>query len=695
MKRIWAFLLFANFAFSVPAAFADDGMWTFDNPPVKQWKERYNFEPSKEWLDNVRLASPKVNNSSAGFVSANGLIATNHHVAAGYIERVSSKERDLLKNGFYAKTPADELKIPDASASVLMSFDNITERVHNAAKAGKTDAEMAAKRSAEMSAIEKECTASSAGLRCEIVSFYSGGEYWLYKNKVYRDVRLVMAPEEQAAFFGGDYDNFVYPRHDLDFAFLRAYENDKPAATPNYFKWSEKGSADGEFILVSGYPGSTARLLTVAQLTYQRDIGNPLQKKVWELRRKALENYSKNGDEQLRQANSGMRGFANSLKRLEGQQDGLLNPRNFARKVAEEKELRDKLSAKPDLDKQYAPAWKNIGDAYVKLPGNANRLAFSTLAFSNIAASRLATFAQQIVTYTIEVAKPDNTRYPEFRDPRLDAFKATLASPAPIYLDMEEVALVSWLEEGVKVLGVNDPFVKAALGDAEPAEVARRAVRETKLKDPAARRALYDGGAAAVAASTDPMVTLARRVEPVIRELRSWNEKSILAVETANGTKIAQARFAVYGKTMPPDANSTLRIEYGKVLGYDEDTTLIPYKTTFFGLYDRALSFGEKSPFDLAPSLKARRDKVDLSTPLNFVYSADTIGGNSGSPVINRKGELVGLNFDSNNQKLSNRYWYIDENEGSRAVGVHSAGIIEALRKVYDADGLVKELIGS
>ncbi|MEQ1641942.1 MAG: S46 family peptidase [Pyrinomonadaceae bacterium] len=688
MKRFLAFLLSINVLASF--TFADEGMWTFDNPPLKQWKERYNFEPSKEWMDNVRLASPKVNNSSAGFVSPNGLIATNHHVAAGYIERVSSKERDLLKNGFYAKTQAEELKIPDASASILMSFDNITERVHNAAKAGKTDAEMAAKRSAEMSAIEKECTASSAGLRCEIVSFYSGGEYWLYRNKVYRDVRLVMAPEEQAAFFGGDYDNFVYPRHDLDFTFLRAYENDKPAATPNYFKWSEKGAGDGEFILVSGYPGSTARLLTVSQLTYQRDIGNPLQKKVWELRRKALENYSKKGDEQLRQANSGMRGFANSLKRLEGQQDGLLNPRNFARKVAEEKDLRDKLAAKPDLDKQFAPAWKNIGDAYAKLPAMANRLAFS-----NISASRLATFAQQIVTYSIEVAKPDNARYPEFRDARLDGIKSTLASPAPIYLDMEEASLVSWLDEGVKVLGVNDPFVKAAIGAAEPAEVARRAVRETKLNDPAARRALLDGGAAAIAASTDPMVTLARRVEPVVRELRAWNEANITNVETANGTKIAQARFAVYGKTMPPDANSTLRIEYGKVLGYDEDTTLIPYKTTFFGLYDRWLSFNGKSPFDLPKSLVDRRDKIDLSTPLNFVYSADTIGGNSGSPVINRKGELVGLNFDSNNQKLSNRYWYIEENEGSRAVGVHSAGIIEVLRKVYGADGLVKELLGS
>jgi len=686
MKRIAAALLLFCFLLNVPAFLADDGMWTFDNLPLKQWKERYGFEPSQAWIDKVRLASPKVNNASAGFVSPYGLIATNHHVAAGYIERLSSKERDLLKTGFYAKTQAEELKIPDASASVLFSYDNVTDRVLNAAKSGANDAEMAAKRSSEIAAIEKDCP---AGLRCEVISFYSGGEYWLYRFKRYTDIRLVMAPEEQAAFFGGDYDNFMFPRHDLDFTFLRAYENDKPAETPNYFKWSETGAADGEFIVVSGYPGSTARLLTVAQLAYQRDIGNPLQEKVWKTRRKALENYAKLGAEQQRQANPGMRSFANSLKRLAGQQEGLLNPRNFAKKEAEEKDLRSKLAQKPELDRQYAPAWENIATAYKQLPGMANRLAFS-----NIGASRLATIAQQIVTYHVETAKPNDKRYPEFRDNRLEAFKSSLLSPAPIYAEMEEAALTDWLTEGRKVLGPSDPFIKAALGDAEPSEVVRRAIRETKLTDPAARKALIDGPASAVASSTDPMITLARRVEPVIRELREWNEKTILNVEAANGTKIAQARFAVYGKTMPPDANSQLRIEYGIVKGYDEDTTLVPYKTTFFGLYDRAFSFGEKDPFHLPQSIKDARTKVDLSTPLNFVYTADTIGGNSGSPVINRNGEIVGLNFDSNLQKLSNRYWYIDEEEGSRAVGVHTAGILEALRKIYNADGLAKELTG-
>ncbi len=688
MKKIFALFLLICFLLNVPFVVADEGMWTYDNPPLKQWKERYNFEPTAEWLEKVRLASPKVNNASAGFVSPNGLIATNHHVAAGYIERLSSKERDLMKTGFYAKTQAEELKIPDANASVLASFDEVTARVHGAAKTGTTDAEAAAKRFAEIAAIEKDCGAST-GLRCEVISFYSGGEYWLYRFKRYTDIRLVMAPEEQAAFFGGDYDNFTYPRHDLDFTFLRAYENGQPAKTPNFFKWSETGAKDGEFILVTGYPGSTARLLTVSQLKYQRDVGNPLQKQVWETRRRALEEYSKLGAEQLRQANQGMRSLANSLKRLAGQQEGLLNPRNFAKKEAEEKDLRDKLAEKAELEKQYAPAWDNIAKAYAALPPMSKRLSFS-----NVAASRLASIAQQIVTYHIEAAKPNDKRYAEYRDSRLDAFKTSLLSPAPIYPEMEEAALTSWLDEARKVLGADDPFIKAALGDAEPAEVVRRAVRETKLSDPAARKTLLEGSADAVTNSTDLMIMLARRVEPVMRQLRAWNEKNITDVETANGTKIAQARFAVYGKTIPPDANSQLRIEYGIVKGYDEDTTLVPYKTTFFGLYDRAFSFGEKPPFDLPQSLKSRRDRVDLATPLNFVYTADTIGGNSGSPVINRNAELVGLNFDSNIQKLSNRYWYIEESEGSRAVGVHSAGILEALRKVYDAAELANELVG-
>ena len=684
MKRALAALLILNFIGG--AVFADEGMWTFDNHPTQQWKERYNFEPSKEWLEKLRLASPKLPGASGAFVSPNGLIATNHHVASSIIAKLSTKERDLMKTGFYARNQAHELKAQDAEVTVLVSYDDITKRVHDAAG---TSTDAAIKRSAAIANIEKECVASTQ-LKCEVVSLYSGGEYWLYRNKRYTDIRLVMAPEEQAAFFGGDYDNFTYPRHDLDFTFLRAYENGKPAKTPNYLKWSETGPKDGEFIVVSGYPGSTARLLTVSQLAYQRDVGNPLQKKVWELRRRALENYSKLGAEQFRQASPGMRSLANSMKRLDGQQEGLLNPRNFARKEAEERDLRSKLAAKPELEKQYAPAWENISKAYTGLPAMATRIAFS-----NLVPSRLATNALQIVAYQKEIKKPNGERYAEYRDSRLDSFRTSLLSSAPFYLDLEEALLTAWLSDARTALGADDPFVKAALDGAEPAEAARRSIRGTKLTDPAFRETFVKGSSDGNEANADAMITLARRIEPVIRELRKWNERNITDVETANGTKIAQARFAAYGRSMPPDANSQLRLGYGVVKGYDEDTTLVPYRTTFFGLYDRAFSFGEVTPFELAPSLKARRNRLDLSTGLNFVYTADTIGGNSGSPVINRNGELVGLNFDSNLQKLSNRYWYIDEKEGSRAVGVHSSGILEVLRNVYDANELVAELVGT
>ena len=383
------------------------------------------------------------------FVSPNGLIATNHHVASGFIERLSSKERDLLKNGFYAKTQAEELKVPDGNVSILESYENVTERVHKAAGSGTSDSDSAAKRTAEIAAIEKDC---SAGLRCEVISFYSGGEYWLYRFKRYTDVRLVMAPEEQAAFFGGDLDNFVYPRHDLDFTFVRVYENDKPASTPNYLKWSATGAPEGEFIIASGYPGSTARLLTVSQLTYQREVGNPLQEKVWSTRRKALEDYSKRRAEAARQANPGMRSFANSLKRLNGQQNGLLNPRNFAKKEAEEKDLRDKLAAKPELNKQYAPAW----DAIAKRMPISRQVESAWFFKPSIFKTSDHRTADRDVSH--RSSENPTARVTRNIGTRLDAFRSALLSPAPIYPEMEESALTAWMTEARNVLGADDPF---------------------------------------------------------------------------------------------------------------------------------------------------------------------------------------------------------------------------------------------
>ena len=689
MKKISVFLLLLSFLINAPLTLADEGMWTFDNPPMKQWKERYNFEPTQEWLDKVRLASVRLNDGGSGsFVSPNGLLITNQHVASGQLSKLSTKEKDLIKNGFYAKTQAEELKTPDLEVNVLVSFENVTERVQSAVKAGATDKQASEQRKAAIAAIEKEST-EKTGFRSDVISLYNGGEYWLYRNKKYTDVRVVFAPEEQIAFFGGDYDNFTFPRHDLDITFLRVYENGQPAKTPQFFKWSETGPADGEFVIASGYPGSTARLLTVAQLAYQRDSGNPLQKQVWTSRLNALQNYGKRGTEQERQASGAIRSFNNSLKRLTGQQDGLMNPRMFAKKETEEKNLKEGLAKKPELEKEYTPAWKQISDAYATLPAMSKRIAFS-----NLSPSRLGSIASQLVRYSEEIKKPSDQRYAEFSDSRLETFKANLLSPAPIYVEMEEALLTAWLEEARKTLGANDPFIKAAIGDAEPSEVVKRAVNETKLKDVAERKALLDGSADQIAKSTDPMIMLAKRIEPIIRELRTWNEEKIQSVDASAGEKIAKARFAVYGRTIAPDANFNLRITFGKAIGYEEDTTLVPFKTTFFGLYDRAESFSEKPPYDLPARYKERRDKLNLSTPLNFVYSADTIGGMSGSPVYNRNAEFVGINFDSNIQKLSNRYWYIEEEEGSRAVAVHSAGILEALRKIYDAGDLAKELTG-
>ncbi|HVG20717.1 MAG TPA: S46 family peptidase [Blastocatellia bacterium] len=689
MKKFSTIALVLTVMISPLASHADEGMWTFDNPPRKQWKERYQFEPSDAWLEHIRLASVRLNDGGSGaFVSPDGLLVTNQHIASGQLQKVSTKERDYTRDGFYARTREEELKSPDLEINVMVSYEDVTGRVQRAARAGASDKEANEQRKAEMSKIERESD-EKTGLRSEVVSLYSGGEYWLYRFKKYTDIRLVFAPEEQIAYYGGDPDNFTYPRYDLDVAFLRVYENNQPLKTEHYLKWSERGPADGEFVLVPGSPGSTNRLMTIAQLHYQRDVGNPLQMQVWTSRRAALVRYGRGGAEAARRAGAARRSLENSIKRLTGQQDGLLNPRMMAKKEAEEKALRAEVAARPELEKAYGGAWDQVAAAYRGLPAMAKRLAFS-----NLTPSRLGTIASTLVRYSEEVRKPNDQRYDDFRDSKLESLKFSLFSPAPIYADLEEAVLAAWLEEAQKTLGADDPFIRAALQGSTPAEVAKSVVGGTKLTDVAARKALFEGGAGQVAKSDDPMIALARRVEPVIRELRAWNEEKIQSVESSAGQKIAAARFAVHGKNVYPDATFSLRISYGKVAGYEEDMTLVPYKTTFFGLYDRALSFDEKPPYYLPKRYKEGKAKLDLSTPMNFVYTADTIGGNSGSPIINRNGEIVGLNFDSNIQKLPNRYWYVEEDEGGRAVAVHSAAIIEALRKLYDAEKLAAEITG-
>jgi hypothetical protein len=678
----------------LPARFADEGMWTFDNPPLRQWKEKYGFEPSREWLDHVRLSTVRLSEGAGGgtgsFVSPDGLVFTNQHVGAGQVAKLSSGVsgggRDLVKDGFFAATRAEELKCPDLEVNVLISYEDVTRRVQDAVKPVATDKEAAAQRKAEMAAIEKE-ESEKSGLKSEVVTLYNGGEYWLYRFKRYTDVRLVFSPEEQIAYFGGDYDNFTFPRHDLDITFFRVYEEGRPAKIEHYLRWAAKDVNEGELVIVCGFPGSTARLSTVAQLRYQRDVGNPLQMQVWASRSTALKNFGKRGAEQQRQASQTIRGLENSIKRLVGQQAGLENPRIFKKKEDDEAALRKTVASKPEWQRTFGDAWLRIEKAYATLPAMAKRIAFSSLT-----PSRLGSTASSFVRYAEEIGKPNERRSEEFRDNRLEALKLNLLSSAPIYPELEEAILAAWLEEGQGTLGGDDPFILAALGGVTPAEAAKRAIGGTKLHDHAFRKALFAGGADAISKSDDPLIALARKVEPIVRELRAWNEDNIQNIETSAGEKIANARFAVYGKTIYPDANFNLRIEYGKVAGYEEDTTLIPFKTTFYGMLDRAAGFNERPPYDLPVRWKDAKSVVNLATPLNFVYTADTIGGNSGSPVINRNAEIVGINFDSNLQKLPNRYLYIDENEGARAVGVHAAAVSEALLKIYHADKLVAEI---
>jgi len=689
MKRISIFVFVLVMVVSPLPLFADEGMWTFDNPPRKHWKERYSFEPSDAWLEHVRLASIRLNDGGSGsFVSPNGLLMTNQHVASGQLQKLSTSERNYRRDGFYAATPAEELKCPDLEINVMVSYEDVTARVQGAAKAGTSDKDANDARRVQIAAIEKDAT-DKTGLRSEVVALYRGGEYWLYRFKKYTDIRLVFAPEEQIAFFGGDYDNFTYPRYCLDITFLRVYENGQPLKTQSYLKWSAQGPAVGEFVLAIGIPGSTNRLLTLAQVQYQRDVGNPLQMQVWNSRRDALLRYGATGPEPVRRALNTVRSLSNSIKRLVGQQDGLNNQRMMAKKEQDEKALRAAVSSRPEFQQAYGSAWEEIAKAYRELPTYAKRTAFSTIAYS-----RLGQISSTLVRYAEEAGKPNEARYEEFRDSKLESLKFNLSSPAPIYADMEEAILAAWLADAQQTLGADDPFVRAALKGATPAALAKSVVSGTKLSDVSVRKALFEGGADAIKKSDDPLIVLARRVEPIIRELRAWNEEKIQSVDTAAGQKIAAARFAVLGRNVYPDATSSLRISYGRVLGYEEDTTLVPHKTTFNGIYERAASFDEKPPFDLPQRWRDGKSKLDLVTPMNFVYTADTIGGNSGSPVINRNAEVVGLNFDSNIQKLPNRYWYVDEAEGGRALAVHSAAIIEALRRLYGAEKLAAEITG-
>ncbi len=683
-RQIFAALLAA--ALFVPAGFADEGMWTFDNPPLKLLKEKYNFTPTQQWLDHLRLASVRLNDGGSGsFVSPHGLLLTNHHVALGQLQKNSTAEHDYVKDGFYAATPEQEMKSQDLEVNVLMSLEEVTARVNAAVKGAKNSEEEFAKRKASIAEIEKEST-DKTGLRSDVVTLYQGGEYWLYRYKKYTDVRLVFAVEQQTAFFGGDPDNFTYPRYDLDMAIYRVYENSKPIDSKDYLKWNAKGADEGELVFVSGHPGSTQRSDTYAELAFDRDSVTPTVIQVLKRRIALLKEYSTRGPEQSRQAASMIFSLENGRKVYEGRLLGLQDKNLMEKKRKEEEEFKAKVDANPEWKKEYGSAWEKDAKSVEKEKTRIKQQ------FYRQPDSQLTALAVNVVTYVAEIKKPDGERLAGFHEAQLDSLKVRLFSPAPVYPEMDIARMTSALTADLKELGTDDAWLKAVLDGRTPEQAAKELVGGTKIGDPTFRKSLVEGGQAAVDASTDPMIAMARRIDPIRREQIKWFEDNVQSVQQQSGEQLGKARFAVYGKSTYPDATFTLRLSYGQVKGYPMNGTIAPPKTTMFGLYDRAASFNYESPFDLPKRYIDGRDKLDLSTPINFVTTNDIIGGNSGSPVVNKSGDIVGLIFDGNIESLVGDFVY--DGTSNRAVAVHTGGMTEAMSKLYGAQKLVDELMG-
>jgi hypothetical protein len=663
-------------------------MWLYNQFPSAKVKVKYGFAPDQKWLDHLRLSSVRFNNGGSGsFVSPDGLTFTNHHVGADCIQKLSTAGKDYMKTGYYAATQADEAKCPDLELNVLVGIEDVTSKVQAAAKAGTSAADAAQAQRSAMSAIEKDC-ATSSGLRCDVVTFYSGEVYNLYKYKKYTDVRLVFAPEFDMAFFGGDPDNFTYPRYDLDITFFRVYENDKPAHLDNYLTWSKTGVKEGDLTFVSGHPGATGRLRTMSQLDYLRVVDYPSRLETYKRRINLLKKFSSESEEHARIAKEEIFGYENSQKAITGYKSGLDDKALMAKKSDAETKLRAEYKAAnpkaTDPWSEIESAMKIQRDIYGPLTYIERLRGFN---------ADLATRARQLVRVTTEKTKPNGDRLREYRESGLPSLEQELFSPAPVYKAMETITLADSLAQMKEAMGADNPIVKKALNGKTPAEAAKDYIDNTKLDDIAVRKQLYGGGPAAVNASTDPLIVLMRTIDPEARAVRKQYDDQVDSVERRDGAAIAKARFAQSGYDQPPDATFTLRLSYGDARGYTEEGKKVPYMTTIGGAFEHSAAHGDKPPYQLPERWTAAKGKLDLKTPLNFVSTADIIGGSSGSPTVNKAGEVVGIIFDGNIESLPWNFAFSDKQ--GRSVQVDSRGIIEALRKVYGAEGLAHELTGA
>jgi hypothetical protein len=675
--------------FMTPSVRPDEGMWLFTNPPKRQLKEKFGFERNSEWYDHVMKSSVRFNSGGSGsFVSPDGLVMTNHHVGAGDLQKMSDEQHNYLRDGFHAKSQAEEKKCEALELNVLQEIVDVTGEVNAAVKVDMTPAEAFAARREVIAKITKD-SEEKTKLRSDVVTLYQGGQYHLYRFKRYTDIRLVFAPEKQIAFFGGDPDNFEYPRYDLDICFFRVYENDKPIKCEHYLKWSKAGAKDGELTFVSGHPGRTNRQNTMAELKYLRDFGYPFVLQRLYRMEVALTAWGARTEENRRRCEEMLFSVQNSRKARDGGLAGLLDPALMARKQSEEIRLREAVASNPEL-KSAATAWDRISEAEKKRLERAKE--FLMLEGRSGFNSDLFGIARTLVRAGEERPKPNGQRLAEFSDAAIKSLEQQLFSEEPVYDDFEIVKLTDSLRLLCEQFGPDHDLVKKVLGGKSPQKQAAELILGSKLKSVEIRKKLYEGGQAAIDASDDPIILLAKSIDPESRQIRKFMESEVDEVKRQAHAQIAKAKFSLDGDSDYPDATFTLRLSYGVVKGFEENGKKIPFQTDFAGMYEWSKLHHDKEPFDLPPRWQKSKDKLDLSTPLNFVCTADIIGGNSGSPVINADAEVVGIIFDGNIQSLVLDFIY-DESI-ARAVAVHSQGIVEALRKVYEANDLADELTG-
>lgn len=660
-------------------------MWTFDAPPIDYWRRTYNFAPDQRWLDKVRLASVRLPNCSASFVSSRGLVMTNHHCARACIESTSPSDSNYIQTGFAAKAITEEKKCAGLYVDQLQSIENVTTRVR-AAVTGSTPADQAAQRDAVVNQIQTECNQQTR-LTCQVVTLYHGGIYSLYRYRRFNDLRLVMAPEVEIAFFGGDPDNFTFPRYDLDLTLLRVYENNQPFNPPDYLRWSRNGAVENELIFVVGNPGSTGRLNTISQMEFLRDVQYPAQLAGYRRNLATYAELAKRDTSAARRYQNDVFSYENSFKAVTGYRTGLLDTVQMANKRAFERDFRARIAADPRLQAEYGTAWDAVLAAQRELATFNPQIRYQGFG----GGSKLLTLASQTVRVALESSKADAERLAAYRGVGLNTVRAAVTARVVIDTAFERLAVSAQLRAAQAELPPDDPFLHAVLAGRTPEAVAAAAVQGTRMGDSTFRVSLLNGGAAVIAASNDPMIVLARTIDPINRTVTA-RAAALNAIIASNTEKVGKAMFAAYGTALPPDATFTLRISDGVVKGYPMNGTIAPYKTTFYGLYERSSSFDNKFPFRLPRRWVERKNRLDLGTPYNFVSTNDIIGGNSGSPLINRNAEVVGLAFDSNIEGIGNRF--IFTTDVARTVSVHSRGITEALRKVYDANSVADELEG-